>query len=109
MWEATFEEALLGILLDVVRREMNPQTYQAFELFTLNEMPGAEVARITGISRNAVYQARKEVLRRLQRLGASYRAEGRLAEDIKRAMAMRPHAAVERSVGVRISKTMRSR
>ncbi len=107
--EAAFEEALLLVLLDVVRREMNPQAYLAFELFTLHDLPGAKVARYTGLSRNGVYQAHKRAVRRLRQLGAAYRKEGQLGERLKRALRSRPGPAAERSLDTRIGQTMRSR
>ncbi len=108
-WQSTFEESLLVVLLDVVRRELNPRTYQAFELSALYGMSGKEVARISGISRNAVYQARKKVFARLKELGATYRENGQLQERVKRACRLLPDAVVERSLTTRIAKTMRSR
>ncbi len=108
-WEAAFEEALLLILLDIVRREMNPRAYLAFELYALHELPGAEVARYTGLSRNGVYRAHKRALRRLRKLGAAYRTDGQLSERIKQALRSRPKVVVERSLTTRIEKTMRSR
>ena len=85
-WEAAFERAALAFLLDVVRREMSPRVFQAFELFTLEECSGAEVARITGLTRNAVYLARRKVLRRLRELGAAYRDRGPPEEAIRSAL-----------------------
>ncbi|MFH1922892.1 MAG: sigma-70 family RNA polymerase sigma factor [Planctomycetota bacterium] len=108
-WQTAFEEALLVVLLDMVRREVNPRTYQAFELFALYDMPGKEVARITGLSRNAVYQARKTVFQRLEQLGASYRKDGQLGRRVKQAVQSLPGPIVERSLTGRIAKTMRSR
>jgi len=108
-WQAVFEASLLAVLLDVVRREVNPRTYQAFELFTLREMPGSEVARITGLSRNAVYQARRKVFARLRELGATYREDGRLRDGVKRALESVAGPAAERSLTARIAKTLRSR
>ena len=108
-WQAVFEQCLLVALLDVVRREVNPRTFQAFELFTLGEMPGREVARITGISRNAVYQARKNVFARLKELGAAYRKTGQLQARVKQVLESLPGAARQRSLTLRVAKTMRSR
>jgi hypothetical protein len=93
----------------MVRQSVAPRTYQAFELFTLYELPGNDVARLTGLTRNAVYQARKTVLERLKGLGAGYREDGRLGERVKAALASRPAAAVQRSMTTRIVETMRSR
>lgn len=108
-WQSAFELSLLSALLDVVRREVNPRTFQAFELFAVEGLPTAKAARITGLSRNAVYQARKNVFRRLTELGEPYRDHGRLDERIKEALRTQPDAIVERSVTHRIAQTMQSR
>ena len=109
LWEAAFENALLVVLLDVVRREVNPRDYLAFELLAINELPGAETARITGLTRNAAYKARRRVLGRLRELGGTYGEDGQLSRRIKQAMQSRPSAAVQRSLTTRVEKTMRSR
>ena len=108
-WEDAFEQSVLAALLDCVRREVTPETFQAFELITLEELSGREVARLTGLSRNAVYLARKRVLKRLQELGAGYRQQGQLDERVRRALEFLPDAAVERSLTNRVAKTMRYR
>jgi RNA polymerase sigma-70 factor (ECF subfamily) len=108
-WEAAFEESLLAALLDVVRREVAPETYQAFELLTLEELSGRQVAKITGLSRNAVYLARKRVLMRLRELGASYGQEGQLDRRVRRLLSSLPEAAVERSLTNRVANTMQAR
>jgi len=106
VWEAAFEEALLVALLELVRREVNPRTYQAFELSTLHEMRGAEVAKITGQSRNAVYLARRKVFARLKELGAPYRKNGQLTKRIKQVFEAQPCVSVERSMTTRVTRTM---
>ena len=109
VWENAFEQALLLVLLDVVRREMSPRAYLAFELFTLHEIPGAAVAKQTGLTRNGVYRACKRTLKRLTELGAEYRDDGQLSERIKQALRSQPQAAVEQSLATRIEKSMQSR
>jgi len=109
LWEDAFEESLLGILLDVVRWEMNPRDYLAFELLALGQLPGAEVAKITGLTRNAAYKARKRALRRLSELGGTYRDDGQLSRRVKQALRALPGAAVQRSLKTRIEQTIRSR
>jgi RNA polymerase sigma-70 factor (ECF subfamily) len=104
-WEAAFEQATLAFLLDVVRRETSPRTYQAFELSSLGRLSGAEVARVTGLSRNAVYQAQKKVLRRLRELGATYRDRGPPNDCLRAALESRPNAAVERSLRTRMDES----
>jgi RNA polymerase sigma factor (sigma-70 family) len=108
VWETAFEDNLLVVLLDAVRREMNARTYLAFELVSLEGMSGSKAAQITGLSRNAVYKACKRVMERLMELGTPYRTDGRLMQQIKQALEQRPPAAVERSLTVRIQRTMRS-
>jgi RNA polymerase sigma factor (sigma-70 family) len=108
-WESAFERSLLLTLLDAVRRETNARTYLAFELVNLEGLSGSEAARITGLSRNAVYKAVKRVSERLVELGAPYRENGQLTEQLKLALEQRPPAAVERSLTARIQKTMCSR
>jgi RNA polymerase sigma factor (sigma-70 family) len=107
-WEAAFENSLLLALLDAVRRETNPRTYLAFELIGLEGLSGSEAARLTGLTRNAVYKAHKRVLGRLVELGAPYRREGRLARQVKRAVERRPPAAAERSLTAQIEKAISS-
>jgi DNA-directed RNA polymerase specialized sigma24 family protein len=109
LWDASFERSLLAALLDVVRREVAPETYQAFELLTLHELSGAEVASITGLTRNAVYLARKRVFKRLQQLGATYRDEGQLDDHVREALRSYPDADIERSLTNRLARTMRER
>jgi RNA polymerase sigma factor (sigma-70 family) len=109
VWEDAFEQALLFVLLDVVRREMSPRAYLAFELFTLHEMPGAKVAKHTGLTRNGVYRASKRAMQRLKELGAGYAEDGRLSEEIKRTMRSQPCPAVEQSLTTRVVKAMQSK
>jgi RNA polymerase sigma factor (sigma-70 family) len=108
-WEAAFENTLLLALLGAVRREMNARTYLAFELVGLEGLPGGEAARMTGLSRNAVYKAHKRVLERLVELGAPYRQDGRLTRRLKEALDQSPPPAVHRSLTERIQQNMLSR
>jgi hypothetical protein len=95
--------------LDTVRRETNARTYLAFELVSLEGLSGSAAARMTGLTRNAVYKACKRVIDRLVELGTPYRDEGRLVAELKRAIEERPPPAVERSLTVRIQNSMCSR
>jgi RNA polymerase sigma factor (sigma-70 family) len=108
-WDTAFENSLLLTLLSAVRREMNARTYLAFELIGLEGLSGGAAARMTGLSRNAVYKAHKRVLERLIELGAPYRQDGRLAQRIKEALAQAAPPAVQRSLTERMQKSMCSR
>jgi len=105
LWENAFEQTLLLALLDVIRREMSPQAYLAFELSVFHGLPGAKVAAYTGLTRNSVYRARKRGLKRLSQLGTTYREDGQLQEQIKDVLRSRPEPALERSLSARIEKT----
>jgi RNA polymerase sigma factor (sigma-70 family) len=109
IWDAVFEKSLLWALLEVVRREMVPRDYLAFEMTVLNELSARKVADHLGMSRSAVFRARKKVLNRLAQLGAAYRSGGQLSEQVKRALLSRPGPMVERSLANRMETTMLSR
>jgi hypothetical protein len=71
-------------------------------------VPAAKVAKLTGMTRNAVYQARKEVVKRLRQLGSTYRQDGQLRERIKEALRLRPVDDVERCLTARLTRSMPS-
>ena len=107
--EKAFENALLIALLDVVRREVSPETYQAFELSALHGLSGAEIAKLTGLSRNGVFLARRRVTKRLKELGASYRDEGDLNSCFQDIAAGLPSPATERTMMTHVETAIRSR
>jgi ABC-type iron transport system FetAB permease component len=83
-----------------------PATFQAFELAVLQEMPGADVARVTGLSRNAVYLARRRILARLAELGATAEPAATLAASLREALRDAPRHAVERAVTIHMEQTL---
>lgn len=109
IWEAAFERNLLTALLDVLQAEMNPQRFQAFELFSFCDLSAAAVAKITGLTRHEVYNARRAALKRLEEFGQPYRTRGELTARIKKAIESSPDASVERALTSRMQRTMRSR
>jgi RNA polymerase sigma-70 factor (ECF subfamily) len=58
-------------LLEVVRPEFEPATWQAFRLLMLVGKPTAAVAEELGLSANAVRIAKSRVLRRLREEAAA--------------------------------------
>jgi RNA polymerase sigma factor (sigma-70 family) len=104
--DAAFDQAMLAFLLDVVRAEVHPRTYQAFEAFALGGCSGAEAARLTGLTPNAVYQARKNIVQRLRELGAAFDRNGPPDKLLQAAIRSRPSAVVERSLHSRIERTI---
>ncbi|MCE5302841.1 MAG: sigma-70 family RNA polymerase sigma factor [Planctomycetaceae bacterium] len=107
-WDAAFEHGLLAAILKVVQQEVAPQTYQAFELVAVYDVSGEQAAKITGLSRNAVYLARKRVLERLKELGAPYRDNGELHQRVKKILADDPSPKMARSIMAQLTHCMQS-
>lgn len=105
-WDRAFDLATLASLLDVVRHEVTAPTFQAFELAVLQEMPGADVACVTGLSRNAVYLARRRILSRLRELGAAGMSAAALEQRLRDAIQDAPRPTVERAVTVQVEQTL---
>lgn len=66
-WELQqMDEALV-----VLRREVDPTTYQAFDLYALKDWPASQVAAFLGVTPNVVYISKTRVLQRLRELVAA--------------------------------------
>ena len=72
-WDAEWEKALLRQCLEEVRREVQPQTFEAFTLLALHEWPARRVAEHLQISEDVVYQSKSRVLKRVRELAAHLR------------------------------------
>jgi RNA polymerase sigma-70 factor (ECF subfamily) len=71
-WDAEHEQHVLRGLLDLIRDEFSPSTWQAFYRTTVEELPAARVAAELGLSVNAVHIARSRCLARLRREAAVF-------------------------------------
>ena len=71
-WEQDWEHHALSMCLNQLRSEVSPSHFQIFELTTFREVPAAEVARQLGLTRDAVYQARYRMLKRLEELRVTF-------------------------------------
>jgi RNA polymerase sigma-70 factor (ECF subfamily) len=65
-WDREHDEQVVRRLLAAIQHDFEPRTWEAFRLLVLEDRPGAEVARITGMNLNALYVARSRVLKRLR-------------------------------------------
>lgn len=65
-WEEEYRRHVLREALERVRQEVEPATYQAFQLYALEQLDAREVARFLGISMSAVYTYKSRVLGRLK-------------------------------------------
>jgi RNA polymerase sigma-70 factor (ECF subfamily) len=68
-WDREHDRHLLRRLLELVERDFQPSTRQAFRLLVLEQRPAAEVAAALGLSVNAVLIAKSRVLERLRQEG----------------------------------------
>ena len=68
VWDEEWRVAVVQQCLVAVRGEFSPSTLDAFERFVLGDRAAAEVAAELGLSENAVFGAKRRVLRRLREL-----------------------------------------
>jgi RNA polymerase sigma-70 factor (ECF subfamily) len=68
LWEAEWRDAVARACLEEVRREVQESTFRAFERFALEGLPAEVVAAELGLTPNAVYTAKRRVLRRVREL-----------------------------------------
>lgn len=68
IWEQEWREAVLRQCLLEVRQEVDPKTFEAFELFASAGQSAEEVGRRLGMTANAVFSAKRRILRRVREL-----------------------------------------
>ena len=68
LWDEEWRRSVLAACLEQVRREVQPQSYEAFELFALRGRPAEEVAARLGTTANAVFLAKRRILQRVREL-----------------------------------------
>lgn len=67
-WTEDWDRFVLDRCLERARGEVEPRTFEAFELVAIRRVPAAEVADQLGMTRNAVFVAKHRVLRRVGEL-----------------------------------------
>lgn len=67
VWEEEWQENLLQTAVNRVRRQVNPQHFQIFDLCVAQQRSAAEVARFLGVSIGQVYLARHRVGRQIKK------------------------------------------
>ena len=70
-WDAEWERAILEQCLAQARREVQPQTFRAFELTALQDRDAAQAAEELAIDVKAVYNAKHRLLQRIRELRQS--------------------------------------
>jgi RNA polymerase sigma-70 factor (ECF subfamily) len=67
-FEREWQLDLLHAALEILRREADPDSYQAFGLYALKNWPVAKVAALLNMSVNAVYICKTRTLQRLREI-----------------------------------------
>lgn len=67
-WDQSWEQSLLEQCLELIRREVEPLTYRAFELTVREQRSPAAAARELGVSVKLVYNAKHRLLKRIREL-----------------------------------------
>lgn len=67
-WEDEWREAVLRQCLQEVRREFDPKSIEAFELFAWKGLPAQEVAERLDMTPNAVFIVKHRVMKRIKDL-----------------------------------------
>ena len=75
VFELEWRRSRLKAALDIVARETDPQVFQAFEAYAVHDTPPRKVARMLGMSTNAVYISKTRVLKRLRSVIEQLEAE----------------------------------
>lgn len=67
-WDALDASSMILCALERASREIEPITYQMFQLHVLEEWPVRRVAEFLGVSPDSIYAAKSRVLARLRRM-----------------------------------------
>ena len=65
-WEEEWEKAVLRQVLEEVRQQINPQMFESFYLYALEQWPAKRVAAHLQISEDLVYQNKRRTLLKLR-------------------------------------------
>jgi RNA polymerase sigma-70 factor (ECF subfamily) len=68
-WDREHDQHVTRYLLERIRPDFSPQTWQAFQRFALDGLSADEVARELGVTPNAVFIAKSRVMGRLRESG----------------------------------------
>jgi len=75
VWEEEWRQAVMQQCLATVRAEVEPRTFEIFELFAMQGLAAEVVAERLGVTANAVFGAKRRILRRIRELLPQLQAE----------------------------------
>jgi len=67
VWEAEWARNLMDVALEKVKRQVDPEEYQMFDLHVVQQTPALTTARRLGVNLNRVYFAKYKVSRLVKR------------------------------------------
>jgi len=62
IWEKEWQNALLQIATEKVKKRVNPRQFQMFDLLVSKEWPSADVQKMMGVSESAVRKAKDRII-----------------------------------------------
>lgn len=65
-WDQEYDDHVVREALKAVRSQVEPKTYQAFDLYALQKIEVSEVARFLGVSPAAVYTYKNRVMQKVK-------------------------------------------
>ena len=66
LWERAWRGGILQVAMERAAAQVEPVTFQAFQLATINQIPPKQIAKILGMSLDSVYAARSRVSHRIR-------------------------------------------
>ncbi len=66
LWEAEWREHIYNHALSELKTRIEPETYQAFELYAISNWPPKQVAEFLGIKINSVYVSKNRAIEKLK-------------------------------------------
>ena len=67
LWERQWNKTHLLYCLSLIKEDVSPLTYQAFEMYVIQERPVAEIVEQLSMSANQIYVAKHRVMERLKK------------------------------------------
>ncbi len=67
-WEEEWRDAVLRQCFEEIRREFDPKSLEAFELFATQGLPAQQVGERLGMTANAVFLVKHRIMKRIKEL-----------------------------------------
>lgn len=68
LWDDACRMAILRQCIEEVRQEVHPRSFEAFHLYTLQQISASKVASRLQVSEEVVYQSKSRILARIRKL-----------------------------------------